>query len=909
VPTTRWRELFELAARPFRGKAAVDREIETHLELVTDELERRGWTRAAAAAEARRRFGDVGNYRRVIMTIDARHQRGSARRQWWSDLFQDLGMVGRGLIRTPLFTLGVIVTLALGIGVNTTMIGLVDRLLFKPPAHAVDPDRLVRYTLTQTHPTFGSFTNTSVTYKELALQRESSALADLAGFYSTDLSYGRGEAARELRATLATANFFPLLGVRPEIGRFFGEADDPIGGGDPTVVISHRLWQREFASARDVVGQSLWLGSRQYQIIGVAPKYFTGVDLNAVDAWLPLHTGAREFIGSSDEWRDTWNWQWIQLLGRLELGATRAQASAEATTRYRAATADHEERKDDRGVVTFQPLVAGRGADQSKTPIVVALLAGVSVLVLLITCANVANLVLARGLARRRETAVRVALGVGRGRLVRGLLIESLALATVSAGIGLAVAYGGGVVVRAILLPGIDFIEPPVDSRLLGVAFLASLVTGVLVGLVPALQLSRPDLTEELRGSGAGRGSAGREHVRLRNGLLLTQAALSVIMLLCAGLFWKSLRLAESVDFGFRPEGLVTADIDLAVAGYAAEQRHAFYDEAYQRFRSVPGVASVSLTTTNPFWTRQGTAVRIPGRDSIPRLKTGGPYFSAVTPEYFTTLGIPIVRGRPFTADDHAGGARVLVVNETLARTFWPGEEAIGKCLYIGRSADVCRQVVGVSADASNESLERQAVQAYYLPLAQNDSLARDRYLMIRAADDPVVMLGTVRRVLQTMAPNLPVASARLMQEQIEPLMRPWRLGAALFGIMGLVALVVALVGLYSVLSYLVAQRTREFGIRSALGARLGDVVRMVVVEGQRTIMVGIVAGLGLAVVGIKFLAPPALVAKVLYQTSPTDPWILGGVALLLVVTTLLGSLLPAFRASRVPPMEALRAD
>ncbi|MFN0178015.1 MAG: ABC transporter permease [Gemmatimonadales bacterium] len=908
MPPTRWRDLFELAARPFRGKAAVDREIDTHLELVTDELERRGWTREAAAAEARRRFGDVGSYRRVIMTIDARQQRGSARRQWWSDLGQDLGMVGRGLIRTPLFTVGVIVTLALGIGVNATMIGLVDRLLFKPPAHLIDPDRLVRYTLTQTHPTFGSFTNASVTYRELALQRESSALADLAGFYSTGLSYGRGEAARELRATLATANFFSMLGVRPEIGRFFGDPDDPIGGGDPTVVISHRLWQREFANAPDVVGKSLWLGSRQYQIIGVAPKYFTGVDLDAVDAWLPMHTGAREFIGSSDEWRDTWNWQWVKLLGRLAPGATRVQAGAEATTRYRAATADDEERKNDRGVVTFQPLVGG-DADQSKTPIVVALLAGVSVLVLLITCANVANLVLARGLARRRETAVRVALGVGRGRLVRGLLIESLALAAVSAGVGLLLAYGGGIVVRAILLPGIDFIEPPVDGRLLAAAFLASLVTGVLVGLVPALQLSRPDLTEELRGSGAGRGSAGREHVRLRNGLLLTQAALSVIMLLCAGLFWKSLRSAESVDFGFRPEGLVTADIDLAVAGYTIEQRHAFYDDAYRRFQAVAGVRGVSLTTTNPFWTRQGTAVRIPGRDSIPRLKTGGPYFSAVTPEYFTTLGIAIIRGRPFTADDHAGGARVLVVNETLARTFWPGEEAIGKCLYIGRDADICRLVVGVSADASNESLERQAVQAYYLPLAQNDSLSRDRYLMIRAADDPAAMLGTARRVLQTMAPNLPVASARLMQEQIEPLMRPWRLGAALFGIMGLVALTVALVGLYSVLSYLVAQRTREFGIRSALGARLGDVVRMVVVEGQRTIVVGIVVGLGLAVVGIKFLVPPALVAKVLYQTSPTDPWILGGVAVLLVVTTLLGSLLPAFRASRVPPMEALRAD
>ncbi len=908
MPPERWRQLFELATRPFRGRVAVDSEIATHLELVAEELERRGWAGPAAQAEARRRFGDLTAYRKQIMTIDARRQRGSNRLQWWSDLSQDAGTAIRGLIRTPLFTAGVILTLALGIGVNATMIGLVDRLLLKAPAHVVDPDQVVRYTITQTSETFGSFTNTSVTFKELGIQRASSALSDMAAFSSGSVSYGRGEAARDLRATIATANFFPLLGVRPELGRFFTTADDPVGGGDPTAVISYRLWQREFAGRPDALGKSLWLGSRQYQIIGVAPRYFTGVDLDAVDAWLPLHTGAREFLGNSQDWRDTWNWQWVKLLGRLKPGVTRMEASAEATVRYRAATADVLDRKNDKGTVTFQPIIAGRGADQTQTPLVVALLAGVSVLVLLITCANVANLVLARGLARRRETAVRVALGVGRGRLVRSLLIESLSLATVSAVVGLGLAYGGGVVARALLLPGIDFIEPPVDYRLMGVAFLASLVTGVLVGLAPAFRLSRPDLADDLR-AGAGRGSAGREQVRFRNGLLFTQAALSVIMLLCAGLFWKSLRVAESVDFGFRPEGLVTADIDLRTAGYSKPQQQAFYDEAYRRFKTVPGVASVSLTTTNPFWTRQGTALRIPGRDSIPRLKSGGPYFSAVTPDYFTTLGISIKRGRGFVEEDQPGAARVIVVNETLARTFWPGEEALGKCLLVGRGSTVCREVVGVSADASNESLEQEDVQAYYLPLAQSDSLAGDRYLMIRAAGNPVPMVSSVGRRLQTMAPNLPVASVRLMQEQIEPLMRPWRLGAALFGIMGLVALAVALVGLYSVLSYLVAQRTREFGIRSALGARLSEVIRMVVLEGQRTILAGIVAGLAVSIMAVKFLIPPDLIARVLFKTSPTDPLVLGGVALLLVVTTLLGSLVPAIRAGRVAPMEALRAD
>ncbi|MBM4185737.1 MAG: ABC transporter permease [Gemmatimonadetes bacterium] len=897
--------LFELVARPFRGGEAVDREIATHLELQIEALIAGGMSPETARRVALDRFGDVASYRRGLIRMDDKAARARRWRAWWGDLAQDLGLVFRGLRRSPGFGIGVIATLALGIGVNVTMIGLVDRLLFKAPAHVVDPGAVVRYTLTQTHPSFGSFTNASVTFKELDLQRRSGALTGLAAYYPGSVSYGRGESARSIRASLVTADFFGLLGIRPATGRFFDPADDPIEGGSPIAVISERLWVREFAGSREVVGRSLWLGSRQYQIVGVAPRGFAGIDLNAVDVWLPLNTGAREFLGSGDEWRDTWDWQWVRLVGRLRPEATRERASAEATALYRAAVADHHERKDDRGTVTFQPLIAGRGTDQSQTPTIAALLAGVSILVLLISCANVANLMLARGLSRRREIAVRVALGVGRGRLIRATLLESVCHAGLASVVGLGIAALAGSVIRSILLPGIDFIDPPVDGRLLAVAFGVALVAGSVVGLAPAIRLWHLDPAADLKAAGPTTG----DHAAARTGLLGFQAVLSVVMLLCAGLYYKSLWTAASIDFGFRPEGLLTADIDLGVAGYGREQQWAFYDQALERVRLVPGVASAALTTTNPFWTRQASSLRLPGRDSLPRLKTAGPYFSAVTPEYFATLGLRVARGRGFADRDNAGAQRVMVINETMARTYWPGEEPIGKCAFVGRAATVCREVVGVTVDASNESLEVEPVMGYYLPLAQVDGLAADRFVMIRATDRPEAIAGDVGRALQTLAPNLPVATVRLMQDQIEPLLRPWRLGATLFGLMAAIALAVALVGLYSVLAFQVAQRRRELGIRTALGAGQSELAKMVVVQGQRVVLTGIAIGLVVSLAAVKLLVPADLLRRLLFQTSPFDPVVVGAAAGSLIVTTLLGSLIPARRAGRVPPMEAIRAD
>lgn len=896
------RRLLELVVRPFRGRAAVDAEIHFHLEAQIEELVGRGWDPAQARAEAEKRFGDLAQYREVLVTIDHRNRWMGEVRRWLADLWDDVRYATRGLVRTPSFTGGVALTLALGLGMTATMVGLMDRLLFKPPAHVASPERVVRYTLTQTTETFGAFTNQSVTWKEVLLLRQAHSIDGLAAFASGSGSLGRGGQARRVPFMAVTPNYFSVLGVGPIAGRFFGPNEDPVDGSAAIAIISYRMWTRDFGRSPSAVGTQLWLGPNRLTIVGVAPEYFNGIDLDANDLWLPFHTGALQLAGPGREWEDTWDWQWVEILARLKPGVSRTVASAEATAIYRAAVAGVPGRQNDHGQATYHPVIAGRGAGEGKEPTVAALLAGVSLLLLLITCANVANLLLARGLARGREIAVRLALGVGRARLVRMLLVESGLLSSVGAAGGIGLAYVGSELTRRWFLPNIDFVDPPVDGRLLAAMVAIAAMTALVIGLIPAVRMSRPNLAAELKAGSPGQ-SASRRHQQTRRTLLVVQGTLSVVMLVAAGLFVRSFARVSAIDFGFDASGVVAADIDLGVAGYPDAQRHSYYRDLHERLKTHPGVLSVSLATSNPFYTRSSTRITMPGGDSVPHLKSGGPFYSSITPEYFTTLRIGLRRGRVFTDRDGEGGPFVMIVNETMARTFWPGKSALGECLFIGRDSKICRTVVGIVADANSETLDRDLVQAYYIPLRQSADLNRDRYLLIRVAGDPVAAIPGIRTLMQTQAPNLPVASVRLLASQMDRLYRPWRLGAALFGAMGVVALAVVLVGLYSVLSYGVAQRRREFGIRTALGASNWEVSRLVVGEGQRVVGLGILLGIGVT------LALGPLMQRFLFMTEARDPLVYGAVVILLVAAAAIGSFVPARRASRSDPMTALRAD
>ncbi|MEO8449834.1 MAG: FtsX-like permease family protein, partial [Gemmatimonadota bacterium] len=440
--------------------------------------------------------------------------------------------------------------------------------------------------------------------------------------------------------------------------------------------------------------------------------------------------------------------------------------------------------------------------------------------------------------------------------------------------------------------------------RVLLVTLAAMGITLLLVGLVPALQVSRPELSHSLKlGSGGGGLGGDRRQRRLRTGLLLAQATLSVLLLVGAGLFVRSFQRASSLDLGFDASGVIVAQIDLGLADYSRERTHQFFGEARDRMAVFPGVERASIAMMAPFWTRFTKEVRIPGRDSLPRFPGGAPRVDAVSPEHFATLGIRVRQGRGFTTQDRSGSAPVVIVNETMAKAYWPGGTAVGRCMKVGADSTPCREVVGVVDDVRFEDLVEPPTGRFWVPLDQSQGLASDRILYLKVKGDPGRLVAGVRRALQSMAPNLPRANVRPLTTHLDPLLQPWRLGATMFGLFGVLALLVSVVGLYSVLAYGVAQRTQEFGVRLALGASAAQLRGLVLRQGLGVVLAGLAIGVGLALLASDWLAP------LLFQTSGHDPLVFGGVSVILLSAAGLACIAPAERAVRVNPMEALRSE
>jgi predicted permease len=896
------RRLFRLAVRPPAVEQDIDAELQFHLQQETERLVSQGLHPEQARAEARRRLGDLGRIRSELASIDRGRRSKERRVSRLEDLGQDLGYAVRGFRRQPGFAAVIMLTLGLGIGANTTMFGLLDQLLLKPPPHVVAPDRVVRLQLSESEPGLGSWTNESMAWPTYTDQRDHakyfSAIA--AYFNQPEMPLGRGPEATKVHAVLATSSYFRLLGVGPALGRFYDDSEDRPAASLPLVVLSWQYWQRVYGGARDALGKQLQLGGQRYTVIGIAPRGFNGVDLNAVDLWVPFHAGARDVMGS-DSWRETYNWQWLRVLARLKPGVTRAQASDEAQRVQRAAVAQVSE-LDHAARTALVPLRGfERGAVSHAREKVALWLASVALVVLLIVCANVANLLLARAARRRREIAVRLALGVGHGRLVRQLLSESLLLAFGGGAIGLILARWGGDALRATLVPDVHFVARTLDWRIIAVTALATLLTGVLTGIAPAVQAGRPVLTAALKSGG----EMGSPRSGLRTGLLAAQACLSLLLLVGAGLFVRSLWRVVHTDIGYDPRNVIVADADLRLAGFDRAGQIAFMEQALERVRALPGVERASLGINSPFWTMNGTRFRLPDRDSTPRHPNGGPYYNGVSPEYFATLGMRLVRGRGFTTADRAGTAQVMVVNQNLADFYWPKQDPLGKCVLVAADSLPCATVIGVVANARVNEIQESPRAMYYLPLAQSQirALSRDRILFLRTRGEPAAGFPAVRRVFHELAANLPAPNIRSFQSQIDPEIQPWRLGATMFGIFGGLALLVAALGLYSVMSYTVAQRTHEFGIRSALGASPRRIIRAVLRDGLTVVLAGMGLGILIALLGGRFLAP------LLYRTSSHDPLIFGVVAGVLLLAALGAMVVPARRATRVDPLEALRAD
>ena len=889
---------FSLRLRYYLFRARFDRELEEemrhHLELRAAEYEHEGMTGEDARSAAARRFGN--------RTFLQEQRRGAVGLAWLDALRQDARYVLRSLGMSPGFTAMVVVTLGLGIGANATMFGIIDQLLLREPAHVVDPERVVRFYTTTRTDAGGEFTGNTVPYALYAEMRQVRAFEHVAAETPGESTTGRGSDARRISVGRVTWDYFPLLGVRPALGRFFGPEEDRPPRGERVVVLGDGYWRRAFGGDAGVVGRTLEINGLRYRVIGVAPEGFAGARSGGYDVWAPLSEHGPRV---RDDWPTTWDAYWLQVIGRLKPGVTPRQAGLEATAVHRRLyPGGPPERSIASARLSVRPLWFG---DNGREPAEIAVsrwLVGVAAVVLLVACANAGNLVLARTLRRRREVAVRLALGISRGRLVRLLLAESIVLSLAGGVAGVLIAVGGGRFLRAVLLPG----GTPIDARVLILTALAALVTGLLVGLIPALQGSRPDLTTALK---AGAREGGIQRSRLRTTLTVLQAALSVILLVGAGLFVRSLWNVRSLRLGVDSDRVLVVDVGEAwVAGHpdvarsdearALVQMRDLYARALERVRAIPGVESASISNGTPFRGSTAFALEIPGWDSIPKLPGGGPYVSSVTSDYFHTMGTRLLRGRLFTADEEAAGARLAVVSETMARTLWPGRDPMGRCLILMDSKQ-CWNVVGVVEDARRfRVVGEPAAMQYYIPLARDFMGGQ---LLVRSARSPGLMIETIRRELQRLDPGIGYISVQPLQDNVDWQVRPWRLGATMFVAFGALALLVAAIGLYSLVAFLVAQRTHELGVRMALGARTADIARLVMGRGVGPALVGVAIGCGIALALGRFVEP------LLYETSSHDAGVFLGVAATLLTFAVLASVIPTWRATHVDPAIALRTE
>jgi predicted permease len=901
------RRLIRLVLRSRRAIAReVDDEIRLHLELREAQLRLRGFAPDAAKAEALLRFGVFPEATHRLQRTAQRRERSMNIRERLSEIGQDVTYAVRGLRREPMFTTFIVVTLALGIGANAAMFGVVDRLLLRGPDHVRDPEAVRRiYTLLRV-PGSGVITTQSLGYAHYgALLRGSRAFDALAAYRITrdGNTMGRGADAELIALGESTAGFPDLLGSRPLLGRWFTPQEDDIVAPVRVAVISHTLWQRRYEGRADVAGQELRLHDEPYTIIGVMPRGFTGPELGQVDAWIPLSIRSRTV---TDNWTSAWDAQWLNVIGRPEPGLTAGQVDEDATAAVRAASEGASAGfRDDFAGMSARPIAFTRRGEESAEARISRWLVGVSAIVLLTACFNVINLLMARATRRRREIAIRIALGAGRWRLTRMLLIEGTVLSLLGGAVALLIATWAGGLIRGVLLPNVVWSSPPVDARVLAVATLVALGVALLTGLVPAVQAATPNLTGALKS----RSTGGGELPRMRRVLTVAQAALSVILLIGAGLFVRSLQRVQSLDLGVTPDRVLVISprfpsintiADTAARRAEDVRRRSIYTRSLDRLAGVPGVERVSVAIGLPFRSSFRIDLGVPGWDSPPGGQSAS--ISAVGSGYFETVGTRLLRGRTFSPADRAGSEPVAIVNEAMASLLWPGRNAIGECLMIGDGNPPCSRIVGVVANARQNSLREESQMRYYIPFGQESGFGGSQ-LVLRPEGDPAALIPVIRRELLTLDPSLLFVAIDVMQSYIDPQIRPWRLGASIFVLMGALALIVAAVGLYSVMSYFVVQRTHEIGVRIALGSTGGHVVRLILGSSFAMAAIGVAVGCGVA------LAAGQFVSDLLFQTSPRDPLVFAIAAVTLLAMAALAGVVPARRARRVDPIVALRSD
>jgi predicted permease len=808
-------------------------------------------------------------------------------------LWQDLRFGARMLFKQPGFTLIAVVTLSLGLGANTAIFSLVNTVLLRP-LPIPQPERVFEITPLQKGADVGA--TSYPLYKDLRDRNQ--VLEGLAAYRFVPLSLSQNGNNERLWGYLVSGNYFDLLGVRAAQGRMFTQEEDRTPGAHPVAVLSYGYWQRRFGGDPNLVGRTITINNHSFTVVGIAPPEFNGtVLIFSPEIYAPINMAKQ--IEPGEDWLESRGSGVLQTIGRLKPQVTAAQAKAALDALMAQLGPAYPGYENFRFSLTPPGLIVPML--RNATLGFAGVLLGVVSLVLLIACTNLANLLLARSARRRKEIAVRLALGATRFRLVRQLLTESALLAVMGGAVGALLAWWLVELAMA-FKPPVDFaltIDLRMDWRVLVFTLGVSLLTGVLTGLAPALQATKPDLIPALKDETS---LGGYRRARLRSALVVAQVALSLVLLAGAGLIVRSLQQVQTVGPGFDIEHTVTASVDLNLQGYDEARGVAFQKQLLARIEALPGVRAASYTGNLPLnLDRSSDTFYVEGQPFTRQSDLPEILVTSVWPRYFETMDIPLLAGRDFTTRDGGERARVAIVNESFARRYWPGQSAVGKRFSEDGPNNPFWEIIGVVKDSKYFSLGEDSQPFVYFPMMRDYDGAIA--LVVRASGEPQSLLNALRHEVRQLDANLPVYDAKTMREHMRLSLFPLRTGAWVAGSFALLALGLAGLGIYGVMSYATEQRTREIGIRMALGAQGGDVLRLVIRQGLRLALIGLALGLAGA------LALTRLMTSVLYGVSATDALTFAGVTLVLALVVVLACWIPARRATRVDPLVALRCE
>jgi len=855
---------------------------------------------------------------------------------FWHDLRYGLQM----LWKNPGFTVIAVLTLALGIGANTALFSVVDMVLLKK-LPVKDPDSLVLFNsvsnkqftpgshngTNRTDPATGLTTRSSFPYQAFVRMREQrGACSDIIAFSAVGLNVNADGLADYANAQAVTGNYYDVLGVPAFMGRMITYSDDN-SAASPVAVISYRYWQKRFSGRPDVIGKQINLNNVAFTIAGVAPPGFEGaMDLgSSMDVTIPMGWET-QVDGDRSEFMGAGDW-WLRIMGRLKPGATIEQAQASLDLAFQLSALDHREaRQTQRRARGLQPIsqlepkdyphlgaISGSRGEMNGRRFFVKplrLLLGVVAVVLLISCANVANLLLVRASSRQKEIAVRLAMGASRWRIIRQLLTESVLLSTLGGSVGILIALW----IKDSLISMGDWagrensMNPRLDLRVLAFTFGLSVLTGIIFGIVPALRATRVDLTPTLKDTG--RGSSASTRSLLSRSLVVAQVSLSLLLLIGAGLLVRTLINLHRVEPGFNEENLLLFNIDPSLLGYKDDRLRNFYQQVFARLEAVPGVRAVTFSRV-PLLSRSGSSgtFDLPGAKPGPDGKvpsTAEVYFHEVRENFMEAMGIPLLLGRAFTTKDDLKAHKVAVVNQTFAERYLPGDNPIGQRF----SMDIARpdpiEIIGIVKDAKYTSQREEIPATMYRPWMQTPGAINVMTFEVRTTGDPKAYVGAIRQAVRDIEPNLPLNNIKTQIEQADETLSMERLFAKLMSLFGLLAQQLASIGLYGVLAYSVSRRTHEIGIRMALGANRSRMLTMILRQGMTLTVIGIVLGLGGAYVLTKYLES---LNSMLFGVQPRDPITFAASAVLLTIVALVACFVPARRATKVDPMVALRYE